>query len=75
MSGFVEFAKAKAEDVTSAVLTEESKTEGRHKSSSQRKWENFSSLVQYATQLKLEKHKAAINSLDELVKLVKTIKK
>lgn len=77
IKAFTEFLAAKTIDFKDFIVEKnQPEGEGRFKSNSQKKWEDFAALVQYANYLKLNTKKSAMDVLDELVKAkIKTVKK
>lgn len=76
VKAFTEFLAAKTIDFKDFIVERnQPEGDGRFKSNSQKKWEDFAALVQYANYLKLSTKKSAMDVLDELVKAkIKTVK-
>ena len=69
IKAFTEYLAAKTIDFKDFIVEKnQPKGDGRFKSNSQRKWEDFAALVQYANFLKLNTKKSAVDVLDQLVK-------
>ena len=77
VKAFTEYLAAKTIDFKDFIVDENQvEGDGRFKSNSQKKWEDFAALVQYAQYLKFNTKKSAFDVLDELIKAkIKTIKK
>ena len=77
VKAFTEYLAAKTIDIKDFIVDEnQAEGDGRFKSNSQKKWEDFAALVQYAQYLKFNTKKSAFDVLDEMVKAkIKTIKK
>ena len=77
VKAFTQYLAAKTIDFKDFIVDEnQAEGDGRFKSNSQKKWEDFAALVQYAQYLKFNTKKSAFDVLDEMVKAkIKTIKK
>ena len=77
VKAFTQYLTAKTIDFKDFIVDEnQAEGDGRFKSNSQKKWEDFAALVRYAQFLKFNAKKSAFDVLDELVAAkIKTIKK
>ena len=77
MKAFTQYLAAKTIDFKDFIVDEnQAEGDGRFKSNSQKKWEDFAALVQYAQFLKFNAKKSAFDVLDEVVKAkIQTVKK
>ena len=76
VKAFTQYLAAKTIDFKDFIVEKnQAEGDGRFKSNSQKKWEDFAALVQYANFLKFNTKKSAFDVLDELVKAkIKTVK-
>ena len=68
IKAFIDYLVAKGADLKDFTLERNQEGEGRFKTDSQQKWENFASLVQYAKHLQLKTSKSGIDFLEAVVK-------
>ena len=76
ISAFMNYLVSKGVDVKDFVLDDnQPEAEGRFKSDSQKRWEDFAAMVQYSKHLSLRLKKSKIDLVDQLIKeKIKSIK-
>ena len=77
ITAFVDYLVAKGVDFKDTVLDDnQPEAEGRYKTYSDEKWENFAAMVQYAKFLDLQLKKSKVNLVEETIqKKIKAVKK
>ena len=76
IKAFIDYLVAKGADIKDVIKDENQDVEGRIKTDSQQKWENFASLVQYAKHLQLNTKRSGIDFLEEVIESkVKAVQK
>ena len=69
INAFIDYLVAKGVDIKDLVLDEDQpEGEGRFKSNSQQRWEDFAAMVQYAKHLKLRLKKSKVYFVEEIIK-------
>ena len=69
INAFIDYLVAKGVDIKDFALDDDQpEAEGRFKSNSQQRWEDFAAMVQYAKHLSLRLQKSKIDLVDEIIK-------
>ena len=69
IKAFIDYLVAKGVDIGDSVLDDnQPAAEGRFKSNSDQRWEDFAAMVQYAKHLRLRLKKSQVDFVEEVIK-------